>query len=435
MTLELARAAVEAVMIVSLLGIIAVGVGFLTLPVQYLQQRMGGTQKPAGSATWLADDDVPHVLVQLPVFNEPGVVAGLLNSVAALDWPKNKLHVQLLDDSSDHTVDVARERIAALAECGLRIDHVCRDHRDGFKAEALAAGLARSTAPFIAILDADFRPPADWLRAALPILIADPRAGFVQSRCEFANAGTNWLTRVQGLLFDAHFVMEQAVRARAGLHFQFNGTAAIWRRRAIEEAGGWSGNSLCEDLDLTIRAGLAGWHGTFAMNPAVPGLVPEQIEHWRVQQRRWAMGFAQIARKLWTVIWMSHWSLAQRISAGFLLLYQVFMPITVLAILTMAIDLALRGGQLAFPALPLLGVIGVLIPGLSLGMTLPPYLELERGSLPRYLATVITLPPLILYLAFCNVSPFLAGMFGHNDDFHRTPKEEPANLSEEPAAP
>jgi len=433
MTLEFARTAVEAVMFVSLLGMILVGAGFLTLPVKYAFQHLMGMQDP--TLAKLPTDATPHVLVQLPVFNEPNVVAGLLDSVAALDWPRDKLHIQLLDDSSDHTVEIAREKIAELAARGLGIDHVCRDHRSGFKAEALATGLARSTAPFVAILDADFRPPADWLRAVLPRLMADPHAGFVQSRCEFANAGANWLTRVQGLLFDAHFVMEQAVRARAGLHFQFNGTAAVWRRQAIEEAGGWSGESLCEDLELTIRAGLAGWHGVFAMNPVVPGLVPEQIEHWRVQQRRWAMGFAQIARKLWAVIWTSHWSLAQRLSAAFLLLYQAFMPLTVLAMVTVLLDMMLRGGQPAFPALLLLNVIGWMILGVSLSMTLPPYLELKRGSLARYFATAIMLPPLILYLAFCNVEPILAGIFGRNDDFDRTPKDEPATLSEEPAAP
>lgn len=434
MMLELARAAVETVMIASLLGLIIVGFGFLTLPLQYLVQRMQKAPEPAHPPL-SSDDDIPHVLVQLPVFNEASVVAGLLDSVAALDWPRDRLQIQLLDDSSDHTVEIAREKIARLTTDGLSIDHVCRDHRDGFKAEALAAGLARSTAAYVAILDADFRPPAGWLRAALPILAADPRAGFVQSRCEFSNADTNLLTRVQGLLFDTHFIMEQAVRARAGLHFQFNGTAAIWRRCAIEDAGGWSGDSLCEDLDLTIRAGLAGWHGVFAMNPVVPGLVPEQIEHWRIQQRRWAMGFAQIARKLWTVIWTSRWSMAQRLSAAFLLLYQAFMPMSVLAIVTVLIDLALRGGHIGFSGSFLLGLIAFLILVLSLGMTLPPYLELRRGSLARYFVTVIALPPLILYLAFCNVEPILAGVFGHNDDFHRTPKEKSKGLSEEPAAP
>jgi cellulose synthase/poly-beta-1,6-N-acetylglucosamine synthase-like glycosyltransferase len=433
MTLELTRVALEPILIASLLGMIFVGVGFLTLPVQYLVQRMHTIREPL-ETTLPADDHLPDILVQLPVFNEAGVVTGLLDSVAGLEWPRAKLHIQLLDDSSDHTVEIAREKIAELSLAGLTIEHVCRDHRSGFKAEALAAGLERNKSPFVAILDADFRPPPNWLRAVLPKLLADPRAGFVQSRCEFANADANWLTRVQGLLFDAHFVMEQGVRANAGLHFQFNGTAAVWRRRAIEDAGGWSGDSLCEDLDLTIRAGLAGWHGVLAMNPVVPGLVPEQIEHWRIQQRRWAMGFAQIARKLWAVIWTSHWSLAERISAGFVLLYQAFMPMTVVAIVAGLADLALRSGHLPPLVLLLAAIIGLIVPTLALSMTLPPYIELRRGSLARYFATVIALPPLIAYLAFCTVDPILAGMFGRNDDFHRTPKEEPVTLSQEPAS-
>ncbi len=129
----------------------------------------------------------------------------------------------------------------------------------------------------------------------------------MQSRCEFANYRTNWLTRAQGLMFDAHFVMEQATRFRAGWLFQFNGTGAVWRRAAIVAAGGWSGDSLCEDLDLTVRAEIAGWHGLFAINPPVPGLVPEKVSHWQVQQRRWSNGFVQVARKLLIEVWTANW--------------------------------------------------------------------------------------------------------------------------------
>jgi cellulose synthase/poly-beta-1,6-N-acetylglucosamine synthase-like glycosyltransferase len=425
---KFAVSAVDFFTISALIGLIVVGFGFLSLPVLYLLDRLRGariSQCPPVAA--LPDEALPHVLVQLPVFNEPDVVSGLLDAVTALDWPKDKLHIQLLDDSSDRTGAIARAKIAQLRRSGFRADHTRRDHRDGFKAKALAAGLAVSDAPLIAVLDADFRPPTEWLRAVVPRLMAEPRAGFIQSRCEFANADTNWLTRAQGLIFDTHFVMEQGVRARRGMPFQFNGTAAVWRRSAIEEAGGWLGDSLCEDLDLTIRAALAGWHGIFAMNPVVPGLVPDRIDHWRVQQRRWAMGFVQVARKLLVVVWMSDWSLTTKLSAAFLLLYQAVFPFAVIGAISMLIELMLHGGDLPV-ILPLTGIVGLLIVAVAVGMTLPPYLELRRGTLGRYLRTLITLPPLIFYLAFSNAEPILAALFGRNEVFHRTPKEKASPL-------
>src|SRR5207237_10891944 len=137
----------------------------------------------------------------------------------------------------------------------------------------LAAGLAASDEPYVAILDADFRPTRDWLKSSVPVLATHPAAGFVQSRCEFSNAETNWLTRAQSLLFDSHFLMQQGVRARAGMLFQFNGTGGIWRRQAIEKAGGCSADALCEDLDLTIRAALSVWKGQFMLNPPDTRLV------------------------------------------------------------------------------------------------------------------------------------------------------------------
>jgi len=419
---SVAVAVVDLVMFPSLLGLIIIGVGYLALPVLYLIERLSGSAGDPQSGA-LPGNELPNVLVQLPVFNEPNVVTGLLSAAADLDWPKDKLHIQLLDDSSDRTGAIAEEKIAQLRHIGFRIDHVRRDHRQGFKAEALAVGLAKSDAPYIAMLDADFRPPPDWLRNVIPRLMAQPRAGFIQSRCEFTNADTNLLTRTQSLMFDAHFVMEQAVRARWGLLFQFNGTAAVWRRSAIEGAGGWSGDSLCEDLDLTIRAALGGWHGILAMDPVVRGLVPDRIEHWRVQQRRWGMGFAQIARKLIAMVWTSHWSWAEKISAAFLILYQAGLPIAAVATISVLADLALQGSDRSL-VLPLLGIVGALAVVVAVGMTLPPYLELRRGSMARYLRTLVTLPPLILYLAFCNAQPILAALFGRSDDFHRTPKEE-----------
>lgn len=414
---------VDAVTALALAGVTAAGLGFLMLPVLYLfgKKSPDATAPSASAEPEIATD----VLVQLPVYDEPAeVVEGLLLSVAALDWPKEKLHIQVLDDSAPLQRDVAQAMIHRLRARGFCADHLVREDRSGYKAGALAAGLQQNDAPYIAILDADFRPPRDWLKRTIPVLAAEPGAGFLQSRCEFSNSETNWLTRAQSLLFDSHFVMEQGVRARAGLLFQFNGTGGIWRRRAIVDAGGWTGDSLCEDLDLTIRAALAGWKGLFAMEPPVAGLVPDRMRHWRVQQRRWATGFAQIARKLSLPIWRSGWPLTRKLQAGFLILYQAALPVLAIAVLALAVDIALRGGHLP-PLGPLFVLMAILFLPVVVGMTLPPYIELGRGGPLRYLFAVCSLPPLIIYLSLANARPIVAAYLGRSEVFKRTPKPVP----------
>lgn len=417
--------AVDAVALAALLGVILVGLGFLLLPLLYLIEWAGGKLKPGpgpGSTTPRTHQTLPDILVQLPVYNEPfPVIGGLLHSVAALDWPREKLRIQILDDSSAENRNFTERAVVLLRDQGFRAEHLVRNHRHGYKAGALAAGLAASEEAFVAILDADFRPTPDWLRSSIPVLSADPSAGFVQSRCEFSNADTNWLTRAQSLLFDSHFLMEQGVRARAGMLFQFNGTGGVWRRKAIEDAGGWSADSLCEDLDLTIRAALAGWKGLFLLDPPVVGLVPDRVRHWRVQQRRWATGFAQIARKLSMRLWRSKWPLGRKLQAGFLILYQGALPVIALAAVALLVDVVLRGGGMP-PVGPIFMMIFILFFPVVVGMTLPPYLELKRGGLGRYVLTVCSLPPLILYLSIVNARPIVAAFLGRGEVFKRTPK-------------
>jgi cellulose synthase/poly-beta-1,6-N-acetylglucosamine synthase-like glycosyltransferase len=409
---------VELVSVAGAVALVLVAAGFLALPIVCHFRRPFVNAPPLAAES---EDALPEVLVQLPVFNEPHVVEGLLESVAALDWPIEKLRIQLLDDSNDDTTATAAEKIAQLRARGLLIEHVRREQRVGFKAGALAAGLLRCAAPFVAILDADFRPPPNWLRAVIPQLAAHPDAGFIQSRCEFANAGDNLLTRAQGMLLDSHFLMEQALRARAGLLFQCNGTGAVWRREAIDAAGGWSDLSLSEDLDLAIRAALAGWRGLFSDEPVVPGLVPHEIRHWRVQQKRWSMGFAQNARTLAARIWAADWTLAKRVSGEFLLFYQVALPIIVITIVSSLIDIAWRAPDLSRIE-PLWILTGVVAVALAVGMTLPPYLKLRRGGLSQYLATVAAVPVLVVVLAFLTLRAIFKGFLGRRDIFHRTPK-------------
>jgi cellulose synthase/poly-beta-1,6-N-acetylglucosamine synthase-like glycosyltransferase len=422
-TIHALRIFFDAILTTSVLGLAFVGGSFLILIAINILELLGGARwRTPLPPLKIAENDLPDVLLQIPMFNEPEMVADALACAASLDWPKSRLHIQLLDDSTDETSSIAGAVSERLRGEGFDVLHLRRADRSGYKAGALAAGLARSDAPIIALLDVDFRPPRDWLRVAVPYLLADPHAGFLQSRCEFANYRTNWLTRVQGLMFDAHFIMEQATRYRAGWLFQFNGTGGLWRRAAINAAGGWSGDSLCEDLDLTVRAGLADWHGIFLMEPSIPGLVPEEVRHWRVQQKRWSNGFVQVARKLFPEIWTSHWPILRKLSASALVLIQVFYPLVATATVTFVICLLLRGLH-PHPYLPMMEFLLTLVLLVSVGMSLVPYVVLRRGTLLQYAITLASIPPLMIYLSVSNAPSILKTLlWRRRQQFKRTPK-------------
>lgn len=405
------------------LGMVAIGASFLLLVARFLYDEIRGVGDGSKAVPPLADADLPHVVLQIPVFNEPRVVEGALRAACAIDWPKDRLHIQLLDDSTDETTERAAEVIAELRAAGSDVTHVRREDRSGFKAGACAAGLALDNSPFVAMLDVDFRPPSDWLRRAIPVIVADPKAGFVQARCEFANYRKNWLTRVQGLILDAHFMIEQRTRANLGWLFQFNGTGGIWRRAAIDSVGGWQDYSLTEDLDLTIRTALAGWHGRFISQPAIPGQMPEGMRDWRRQQRRWSNGFIQVAQRTIGPLWNAPWSLGNRISSIALVLHQVFFPLCAGAIIFIILGIVARGFSVA-PYVPLFVFIFVMVAAVVLGMTLPPYLALKRGTVWLYLATMAMLPPLFIYLAVANAPKIIQTARGRQEHFKRTPKKE-----------
>ena len=416
----------ETSLAVSVVGLVSVGGGFLALIGIKIYDLVGPphwrTNLPRA---FLPEADLPHVLVQIPLFNEHEIAIGAMQAAAALDWPRDRLHIQMLDDSTDESVAMVAHEATVLRARGHLVEHRHRTDRAGFKAGALAEGLAATSAPLIAMLDVDFRPPRHWLRDVIPVLLADPDAGFVQSRCEFSNYRANLLTRVQGMMLDAHFVVEQAGRYRGGWLFQFNGTGGVWRRAAIAEAGGWSSDSLVEDLDLTIRVALAGWRGLFVMEPAIPGLVPEKVSHWRVQQRRWSTGFVQVARKLLAKIWGAPWPFGFKLTASFLIFVQVFYPCAAIGIVSLIACVALRLGDIT-PYIPVLALIGTLIVVIALGMTLVPYITLKRGSIWRYIATVLLLPPAMIFISLSNAPSILSTIVGRQESFKRTPKSEKA---------
>jgi cellulose synthase/poly-beta-1,6-N-acetylglucosamine synthase-like glycosyltransferase len=246
----------------------------------------------AETAAW------PQVTVQLPVYNELYVVQRLIDAVARLDYPRQQLQVQVLDDSTDETTRLARARVAHYRAQGLDIELIHRRDRRGFKAGALARGLVTARSEFIAIFDADFVPSPDFLKRTVPHLVAEPRLAFVQVRWGYLNPGYSALTRAQTIALDGHFVVEHLGRNRNGLIMNFNGTAGVWRRAAVEAAGGWQSNTQTEDVDLSFRAQLAGWQARYLPEVVAPAELPPQLAAFKRQQARWATGAAQCLVKL-----------------------------------------------------------------------------------------------------------------------------------------
>lgn len=268
----------------------------LWLARSYLRRPAPGeaAPRPHGGAF---PPDLPRVTVQLPVYNERHVVERLIDRVAALDYPREKLDIQVLDDSTDDTVERAAARVAYWRARGFDIVHHRRADRRDFKAGALRHGLETAKGEFVAIFDADFLPEPEFLLLTVPHF-ADPAVGLVQTRWSHANLGDSLLTRVQGLMLDTHLTVEQVGRSEQRCFFNFNGTSGVWRAAAICDAGNWSGDTLTEDLDLSYRAQLKGWRFLYIDTPASSGDLPDNVRAFRSQQYRWIKGGAQCAARL-----------------------------------------------------------------------------------------------------------------------------------------
>jgi cellulose synthase/poly-beta-1,6-N-acetylglucosamine synthase-like glycosyltransferase len=273
------------------------GANALLLAALYLRHRADGRNQPPVPDTW------PFVTVQLPVYNELHVVKRLIDAVACLDYPRDRLQIQVLDDSTDETTRLARARVAHHQAHGLDIELLHRQDRQGFKAGALACGLETARGEFVAIFDADFVPQPSFLKRTVPHLVWDPHLGFVQARWGYLNVDYSTLTRAQTLALDGHFVVEHLGRNRSGLLMNFNGTAGVWRRDAIEAAGGWRSDTLTEDVDLSMRAQLVGWQALYLPEVEAPAELPPQMAAFKRQQARWATGAAQCLVKLAGPLW------------------------------------------------------------------------------------------------------------------------------------
>ena len=382
---------------------------------------------PADRAAW------PTVTVQIPVRDERFVVEGALRAAAALDWPRDRLQIQVLDDSDDDTRDVVDRVCAELGAAGAPIEVLRRGSTEGFKAGALAYGIARSKSEFVALFDADFRPDPTFLRATVPHLLADPRAGLVQARWSHANERANLLTRAQAVVLDALMAVEQPARSLAGRVFHFNGTAGVWRRACIDAAGGWSGASVTEDLDLSCRALVSGWRLIHVSEVAVPNELPESMAAFRRQQRRWTRGNAQVLRaQLWPVLrsdapvlrkldLLTH--LCSRAVALFVLFAVVSYPLTTFQVVQPLVDYSLAHDALVLGAV--FGCLGLLYARAHSALGRPAW----RGLL-------MTPVVVALYVGLClSVSTaFLAGLTGRAAPFERTPKRGEAGGAARPGA-
>jgi cellulose synthase/poly-beta-1,6-N-acetylglucosamine synthase-like glycosyltransferase len=260
---------------------------------------------------------LPPVTIQLPIYNEMYVADRLIDAVCEMDYPRDLLEIQVLDDSTDETKDIAELAVRRHASRGFDITHLHRVDRRGYKAGALEAGLKVAHGKFIAIFDADFVPPKDFLRRTLPYLEQRPDVGMVQARWGHINHDYSLLTKIQSIMLDAHFVLEHGGRNRAGCFFNFNGTAGVWRRDAIEDAGGWQHDTLTEDLDLSYRAQLRGWKFVFLPDLVSPAEVPVEMNSFKSQQHRWAKGSIQTCMKLLPEILTSKQPLSVRAEAFF----------------------------------------------------------------------------------------------------------------------
>jgi cellulose synthase/poly-beta-1,6-N-acetylglucosamine synthase-like glycosyltransferase len=413
----------HALLLLSLAGLWALGLPATWIVLQNLRRRGPALADEARllAAPLPPDSQLPDVLVQIPTFNEGTLVRGVCRAVAALDWPRERLHVQVLDDSTDGSTLAASAAVAELNEEFIDAVLVHRESRAGYKAGALAAGLECSSHEFVAILDADYLPPPDFLRSCMRPLLVDGGLALVQARCDYLNADQNWLTRVQQCILDAHYGIEQATRSWTGQVLPFNGTCGIWRRAAIDDAGGWQSDTLAEDLDLSYRVQLSGWRALFLVAVAVPGTLPDSFSSWRTQQFRWVKGPTEVARKLLAMVWRSKFSLSCKVLSTLQFLGSAFGPLLGIVLATGVIDLAWGGGFSALPAI-LLGVAVLQAIAATSAMVLLGQTTI-RGVSPwaaaRGLPLVIAL---FIGLAIANLRGVLEGLLGRRSAFVRTPK-------------
>jgi cellulose synthase/poly-beta-1,6-N-acetylglucosamine synthase-like glycosyltransferase len=368
------------------------------------------------------DADLPVVTTQLPIYNERNVIERLLRAVCAFDYPRDKHEIQVLDDSTDETTECVAKLVAELRRDGHDVHHIYRADRSGYKAGALAAGLDVARGEYAAVFDADFVPPPDFLRNTVPFLLEDPRCGFVQTRWGHRNRDFSLLTMLQSIGIDGHFVVEQPARSWNGLFCNFNGTAGLWRIETIRDAGGWKADTLTEDLDLSYRALLAGWHPRFLRDVITPAEVPTDINALKAQQRRWAKGSIQVALKLLpTVLRDRNIRPFKKIQAALHLTHYMIHPLILVMTLLVLPLIQLLQFRFTSPfTAPLVAVMLLALFGPS-----SMYLFSQVVSGQNWKRALLVMPALVtlgIGLAVNNSRAVLDAFLGGKSEFVRTPK-------------
>jgi cellulose synthase/poly-beta-1,6-N-acetylglucosamine synthase-like glycosyltransferase len=382
----------------------------------YFKYRKNATKEPQTKF-----EQLPRVTIQLPIYNERYVVERLIDEVTKIEYPKDLLEIQVLDDSTDDTHAHAEALCQRYHALGFPIEYHYRSDRQGFKAGALAEGLKTATGEFVAIFDADFVPPADFLLKTIHHF-ADPKVGVVQTRWSYLNREYNFLTEVEAMLLDGHFIIEHGARSRAGYFFNFNGTAGILRRRMIEDAGGWQADTLTEDSDLSYRAQLKGWRFVYLPGLDCPSELPVEMHGFQVQQSRWAKGLTQVARKVlpdivraklpWRVKAEAFLHLTPNIS------YPLMLVVSALMLPVMIVRFYMGPLQMVFLDLPLIIA--------SFWSISAFYVVAYRELYPKHWKRSVFLLPMLMAvgvaLTVINTRAVMEALFGIRSAFVRTPK-------------
>jgi cellulose synthase/poly-beta-1,6-N-acetylglucosamine synthase-like glycosyltransferase len=388
---------------------------YILVYMYYKNRRNKATEPPAFFR------ELPRITVQLPIFNEEFVVDRLVESVCRLDYPKDQIDIQVLDDSTDETVEIARAAVERCSALGYDIVYLHRTNREGFKAGALREGLKSAKGEFIAIFDADFIPPEDWLLRVVHHF-ADPSIGMVQTRWTHLNRNYSFLTEVESILLDGHFVLEHGGRSRAGVFFNFNGTAGMWRRQAIDDAGGWHSDTLTEDTDLSYRSQLAGWQFRYLEDVECPAEVPIEMTAFKTQQARWAKGLIQVAKKTLPKIMRSRAPVRIKIEAWYHLTANISYPLMIVLATLLMPAMIIRFYQGWFQML----LIDLPLFMASTFSVSSFYLVSQKALFPnRWHRTFLFLPFLMalgIGLTVTNSRAVLEALFGVQSAFKRTPK-------------
>ncbi len=391
------------------------GIHRYTLVYNYFKNRKNVPPPPPEVKDW------PRVTVQLPIYNERYVIERLIEAAALFDYPRDLLDLQVLDDSTDETQQVARDCVERHRALGVPISYIHRTNRQGYKAGALHEGLKVATGELVAIFDADFIPPADFLRRTVPYFV-DRQLAMVQTRWSYINRSYSVLTEVEAILLDGHFAIEHSSRYRSGLFFNFNGTAGIWRRAAIDDAGGWQHDTLTEDTDLSYRAQLRGWHFLYLPEIDCPSELPVEMNAFKSQQARWAKGLMQTAKKVLPRVLRSNEPSARKAEAIFHLTANISYPLMVFLSIILLPAMIVRFYQGWFQVMlidfPLFVASSCSISSF--------YLAAERALYPKTWKRTFWYLPVVMAvgigLSVKNALAVVEAICGVKSEFVRTPK-------------